>query len=206
MKNGFTLIELTVAIALWMLLFIGIGQILIYTARVSSATVEQNQALENARAAVDALTAQIQMADVVIHHTHTNGELMLVLWQIEPNTNQSNDFIFSFNRNATSGTQFRRLNLGGRCNTSVHCDNTSCDCSSAGNSCTSCHPYYSCVLNPNSYHQIRQELARHILDVQVNISENKEFATILVKAGVDGGEPVILTSAVDLRHKIVVQN
>ena len=86
LNGGFTLLELTAAIAIWMILLAGASQLLLSTAATTARLVDRQEALESARVAVDALTVNLQMADQIILRTNSYGMLRdMSLRQIDPN-------------------------------------------------------------------------------------------------------------------------
>ena len=86
MSQGMTLIELVVAIGVWSILIFGAAQILMHTTQSSVDIISSQSAHENARAAIDALTVNIQMADEIILQTHADGMLRhLITYQLNPN-------------------------------------------------------------------------------------------------------------------------
>ena len=85
LNGGFTLLELTAAIAIWVILLAGASQLLLSTTATTAKLVDRQEALESARAAVDVLTVNLQMADRIILRTDSAGMLRdLSLRQIDP--------------------------------------------------------------------------------------------------------------------------
>ena len=113
-KGGFTLLEMVVAIAVWMILIAGASRLLWYTTHTSTGLLARQEALESARVAVDALTVNLQMAESIILHTDSDGMLRrLSLLQVAP-TNNPAWFHFYYDRNAPYGTpKYKRLEFGG---------------------------------------------------------------------------------------------
>ena len=113
-KGGFTLLEMVVVAAVSMILLLGASRLLWYTTQVSAGLLARQEALENARVAVDALTVNIQMAERIILNTDSDGMLRrLDLLQISPE-NDSWYYIFRYDRNAAPGSPgYKRLNFSG---------------------------------------------------------------------------------------------
>ena len=72
-NSGFTLLELTAAIAIWMILLAFASQMLLNATRTTTSLVDQQDALERARVAVDYLTANVQLADRIELTNWPNG-------------------------------------------------------------------------------------------------------------------------------------
>ena len=113
-KGGFTLLEMVVVVAIWMILLVGASRLLWYTTQISTGLLASQEALENARAAVDVLTVNLQMAEIIILNTDSDNMLRyLELWQVTPE-NRSDWYVFRYDRNAIPGTPgYKRLNFGG---------------------------------------------------------------------------------------------
>jgi len=123
--NGFTLLELVIALGLWAILLSGIVGALWHTSNSATQLANRQNAMENARVALDTLTVNLQMAEEVFLYTAPNGRLHLLrAYQASPdrcpaiiheNCNPLN-CIGGFRRH---GFEFRfnptnsRLNFGG---------------------------------------------------------------------------------------------
>ena len=160
-KKGFTLLEVIVATAVWMILAVGASHFLWYTSQQSTNLLSGQEAFENARVAVDALTVNLQMADEIILNTDADGMLRhLSLRQINPG-DRIHWFEFSYDINALPGTtRYNRLEFGGH-----------------------------------------NELASHLSEVRLTLSNNRQLMHITVTTSERLGNPVTLTSAVDIRYK-----
>jgi len=107
------LVEATVALAVWMLLAAGASGILVYIARVSEQTVSAQSSFENARASLDAILVNIQLADNILIETDSSWTLkQLTLTQLDPDS-KPHDYIFYFNKDAAQGeAKYHRLEFG----------------------------------------------------------------------------------------------
>lgn len=112
-SGGFTLLEMIVAVAIWMILLAGALQLLSYTTQRSTALLAQQEGFESARIAMDTLIVSLQMADRIILETEASGMLRrLTARQINTN-NLDHDFVYYFNSDLAPGSlRFRRLDLG----------------------------------------------------------------------------------------------
>ncbi|MCL2707861.1 MAG: prepilin-type N-terminal cleavage/methylation domain-containing protein [Defluviitaleaceae bacterium] len=111
-QNGYTLIEAAVALALWLILAAGAGSALLYSARASERLVGSQEAFENARAALDAIITNIQLAETVRVETDSDGVLKK-LTCTERNGPALHDYEFFFKREALPGeAKYHRLEFG----------------------------------------------------------------------------------------------
>ena len=93
---GFTLIEITAAVAIWMVLMAIASQLLISSSRASADLTIRQDALERARVAVDTLVVNIQMADQITMRKRPDGMLRDL---IPGPINASPNFQFTFTAN-----------------------------------------------------------------------------------------------------------
>ena len=163
-SGGFTLLELTAAIGLWMLLFAGVSMILNHSAGTTSSMLARQEAVENARVAMDALTINIQMADEIELRTDPDGMLRrLALRQISPlGRPETYEFIYDGDLSPYH-VRYNRLHLSG-----------------PGN-----------------------ELASHLSEVRLTLSADMGILHISITTCDSLGEPVTITSAVDIRYKFL---
>lgn len=99
-RDGFTLIELLVVISVFTILLYGVSRLLIHTTEQSARITAQQESLESARIAVDALTVNLQMADEITLHTYADGALRRIyLFQID-SAGLRHRFVFTNNRTA----------------------------------------------------------------------------------------------------------
>lgn len=114
-NSGLTLIELIAAIAIWLVLFLSVSQLITHTARVSSYIIVNQNILENVRITLDALAVNIQMSDEIVLQTSTNGMLQLVtLYQIDPEQRR-HPYQFRFDANLPYyHSRHGRLEIGSR--------------------------------------------------------------------------------------------
>lgn len=111
--NGYTLLEAVIALAVWSVLALTAAGLLVYVSRSSARMLNEAEAFENARAAVDALTANLQMADTVRVENDYDGILRkLTLTERDPD-GRSADYIFYFNASALPiQAKYHRLEFG----------------------------------------------------------------------------------------------
>ncbi|MCL2839972.1 MAG: prepilin-type N-terminal cleavage/methylation domain-containing protein [Defluviitaleaceae bacterium] len=96
-KKGFTLLEATIALALWAVLSVGIFLTWYHVSGASRAMRTHQSAFENARIAMDALIINIQMAQDIDLVNNQDGILRQVtLWGFDPIGNL-HDYRFHFN-------------------------------------------------------------------------------------------------------------
>ena len=117
-NSGFTLIELIAALGLWVILLSGIFVVQWHSARVSAGLTDKQNAMENARVAVDMLAVNLQMAERFQLNTDAAGNLSsLRLYQLRPDAcpqfshenciNCIHPYVFNYL------TFLRRLNFSG---------------------------------------------------------------------------------------------
>ena len=112
-SRGFTLLEATIALSIWMLLSLGIILIWQHASSRSEALLSRQNAFENARGSMDAIIMNIQMAHTIrleVGHDYTLERLTLT--ERDPQGRLHN-YIFYFDINAPQGTpKFNRLEFG----------------------------------------------------------------------------------------------
>ena len=124
-NDGFTLLELVIALGLWAILLSGLAGAIWHSSHNATQLANRQNAMENARVALDTLSVNLQMAEAIFLDTHPNGRLRLLrTYQASPdrcpalvheNCNPLN-CIGGFRRH---GFEFRfnpsngRLNFGG---------------------------------------------------------------------------------------------
>lgn len=109
--EGFTLLELVVAIGLWMMLLLGASHLLWYTAETSAQMLRRHETLEAARVALDTLIVNLQMADEIRLRTEPCGTLInLATQQIDP---EGADHFFGFTYNRPTAAGYMRLESAG---------------------------------------------------------------------------------------------
>ena len=113
-SRGATLLEVAIALAIWFILSAGILFVWVNTTQGSVRLIDHQSAFENARASMDALIINIQLASYIVLVTDSNDILQrLTLTQINQ-YNRPHNYIFTFNYNLPyTATQFQRLNLSG---------------------------------------------------------------------------------------------
>jgi len=113
-RRGFTLIEAIIALAVWMILSVSVIFVWQHVSNRSSAVMERQNALENARVAMDALIINIQMAQElrldVRYGTFVLRRLVAYGYGYD---DVINDFTFNFNcRLRPVAPNYRRLLYG----------------------------------------------------------------------------------------------
>jgi len=124
-NSGFTILELAIALGLWAILLSGVGGAIWHANHSATQLANRQNAMENARVALDTLTVNLQMAEEIFLDTAPDGRLRLLrTYQASPdrcpaliheNCNPLN-CIGGFRRH---GFEFRfnpsngRLNFGG---------------------------------------------------------------------------------------------
>ena len=96
MERGFTLLEAVTALALWMVLTVGVLFLWQFTAKSSSEMIAGQSALENARIAMDLLVMNVQLADEVELRITRDGTLRsLRTYQLDPDYWRES-YVFTF--------------------------------------------------------------------------------------------------------------
>jgi len=112
-SSGFSLMEVTIALAIWMILSLSVLLIWQHTTSRAEALLARQNALENARSSMDGLVMNIQMArsiNLQVGHDYTLQRIGLT--QINPE-GRYHEYEFTFNANAGStDASFRRLMFG----------------------------------------------------------------------------------------------
>ena len=111
--KGYSLLEVTIALALWMILSAGIFLLWRHTATTGAALIARQNAFENARSTMDALIMNIQMSQNITLRTDGNNSLRsLELVERNP-VGQLHVYTFEFNVNLPPGDlRFQRLDFG----------------------------------------------------------------------------------------------
>ena len=112
-RSGLTLLEAVIALALWLVLSIGIFLVWQHTALSGADMIERQTAFENARISMDALIMNFQLARRITLQTDSNDVLQrLTLNQRNP-LGIFENYVFRFNVNALpASAQFQRLEFG----------------------------------------------------------------------------------------------
>ncbi|MCL1877239.1 MAG: hypothetical protein FWF80_00100, partial [Defluviitaleaceae bacterium] len=89
-SGGFTLLELTIALSLWMILSVGVFFVWQHAANAGSDMLEQQYAFENARITMDAILMNLQMAHEIT--VSRNGDVLETLHvrQLDPDREWDN--------------------------------------------------------------------------------------------------------------------
>lgn len=113
LHKGVTLLELTIAMGMWLALSIGIFLLWQYVTNTTANMLMRQNALENSRAAMDGLVMNIQLASHIRLETDSNNVLeRLTLTERNPQ-GQLHNYVFDFNINAAQGTpRHQVLRLG----------------------------------------------------------------------------------------------
>lgn len=106
-KSGITLLETVIALAVWMILSVGLFLMWQHTANASKALFEKQLALESARISMDILIANIELSHNIRLATSTDGILrQIFLCNPEYPERTPRDFRFNFTHNPTYGSSF----------------------------------------------------------------------------------------------------
>ncbi|MCL2049105.1 MAG: type II secretion system GspH family protein [Defluviitaleaceae bacterium] len=93
---GLTLIEMVIALGLWLVLMSGILFVWQYTAMSGANLFERQNAFENARITMDALLMNLQLAWEIDLKTDSEDNLdSLALWQLDPQ-DRAYEYLFTF--------------------------------------------------------------------------------------------------------------
>jgi hypothetical protein len=95
--NGFTLLELIIALALWMMLSIGVFMLWQHGSSTALRLMEHQSAFENARVSMDALIMNIQMSDNIILTTTRENVLRRIILPGPDTLGRPHNFRFDFN-------------------------------------------------------------------------------------------------------------
>ena len=96
--RGLTLLELTVALGIWLLLSTGVFALWRHTSNATLNTLSQQSALENARGAMDALVVNAQLAHTITLQHAPDGHMLSTLTLTERNPlGQLHNYVFDFN-------------------------------------------------------------------------------------------------------------
>ena len=111
--NGFTLLETAIALAVFLLLSVSASAALVYVSRSSERLMVTQNVFENARASLDALTVNIQMAEKILLETDADDVLKkLTLTERDPDGKLA-DYFFYFKRGAgPEEAKYHRLEFG----------------------------------------------------------------------------------------------
>jgi prepilin-type N-terminal cleavage/methylation domain-containing protein len=93
-RRGFTLLEMIIALTLWLILSAGIFLVWQYSTHSATEMRLRQSAFENARIVMDALIMNIQMSRKITLQTNNNDLYRLTLNQL--NNNNWEDFNFGF--------------------------------------------------------------------------------------------------------------
>jgi len=98
-NKGFTLLELTIALAIFMILSISVAHVWLYISRSSMRIVAQQNAFENARASMDALIANMQASYTIRVEVNSNNILHRLTLTQQDTTNRLRDYYFYVRNN-----------------------------------------------------------------------------------------------------------
>jgi len=111
---GFTLIEATIALAIWVMLTASVLLVWHHVSNRTNALLARQNALENARVAMDALVVNIQMAYSITLYIGPGFDLRELALASYDTGGGPHTYRFFFNsRLLPTATTFRRLNFGG---------------------------------------------------------------------------------------------
>jgi len=120
------MLEVILALVVWMILSTGLFAVFAYVSNSSTKIMQQHHAFENARAALNGLIVNIQLAYRIHVQTGSDDVLKkLSIWHPADRTimygpdgllytNEYNPYVFTFDRSLSSASvNFQRLNFGG---------------------------------------------------------------------------------------------
>jgi len=112
-NKGYTLIEAVIALALWMIISLGIFVVWQHITQQTTTIITHQNTFENARGAMDAIITNVQMSRNINLEVCNN----YILWQMSlpgyDAQGRLRAFDFDFNVNAPEGhTMHHRLNFG----------------------------------------------------------------------------------------------
>ena len=112
-KNGFTLLEAIIALALWLILSVGIFAIWQHTTHISREILARQNAFENARVSMDALLMNLQMAQAIHLEVDSNNILRTLTLTARNPQGLLHDYTFRFDINAPiDSARYNRLIFG----------------------------------------------------------------------------------------------
>jgi len=106
--KGVTLLELTIALSVWMILSLSVLFVWQYTSRTTLNTLAHQSAFENARVSMDALIMNIQLADTITLNTNSDDILREIILRQPNPQGQLVGYTFAFNADT------QRLLFGGQ--------------------------------------------------------------------------------------------
>ena len=113
MNKAYTLLEVVIALALWLILSTGIFLVWQHSALSGAHLLEQQNAFENARLSMDALIINFQLARKITLQTDSNNVLQLLTLNQRNPLGIFEDYVFRFNVNASpASAQYQRLEFG----------------------------------------------------------------------------------------------
>ena len=112
-KQGFTLLEAVIALALWLILSAGIFAVWQHSALSSTGMMERQSAFENARIAMDAIKMNLQMSRTIQLQTNANDSLQLLRMNQRDPYGIWENYTFRFLVTAApTSARFQRLEFG----------------------------------------------------------------------------------------------
>ena len=111
--KGLTLLELVIALSVWMILSVGIFLLWQHTTNSAVNMLDRQNALENARSTMDALIRNMQISDQIVLYTDRNNVLDNLRWNRIRGVEQ-HEVEFTFYVNARRGeSAFQVMRIGG---------------------------------------------------------------------------------------------
>jgi len=109
--KGLTLLELVIALAVWLVISVGIFFLWQHTSNASVNLLERQNALENVRGAMDAMISNIEMSKSV--RVTTNGDILRRLdFPGHLTTGSRNYYTFTFNNYRPTAASYQQLLFG----------------------------------------------------------------------------------------------
>ena len=103
-SKGLTLLELVIAMAVWLGLLLSVLFLMHHTSATTSVTLARQNALENARITMDALVVNIELASRVTLVTGPDNMLQSLTLRQQNSMGMPHYYVFDFNVNAPYGS------------------------------------------------------------------------------------------------------
>ena len=111
--KGLTLLELVIALAVWLVLSAGVFFLWQHTSNAGINMLDRQDALENARGAMDALLRNIELSKIIRVTTDRENILRRLEFPDYPEQIGYIAYTFSFNNYRPGLESYQRLNFGG---------------------------------------------------------------------------------------------
>ncbi|MDR3240422.1 MAG: hypothetical protein LBT44_10120 [Clostridiales bacterium] len=115
--NGYSLLETSIAAAVFFLLILCAVRLMVFTSQASGRALAQHELRENARTALEVLTANVELAEKVSLKTSRDGSLRsLIVWEevLEKEKSVLKPYEFRYNSQLNANeASYHRLLFGG---------------------------------------------------------------------------------------------